>query len=134
MSQPTGVSFEGKPNGTYEYTAELVNSQGITETSSTTVVVNAAAPGTPVVSHDNWDRDGEFTVTANLWWGTNADAYDILLDGEVVDSGELAASTPDAQRAQVELEGVEPGDHELIAVFRNANGETASKPVTVTVR
>mgnify|MGYP001627794605 FL=1 len=134
MSQTTGVSFEGKPNGTYEYTAELVNSQGITETSSTTVVVNAAAPGTPVVSHDNWDRDGEFTVTANLWWGTNADAYDILLDGEVVDSGELAASTPDAQRAQVELEGVEPGDHELIAVFRNANGETASKPVTVTVR
>ena len=92
MSQTTGLRIEGKPNGRYVYTAELVNAQGVTETTSTTVVVNAAAPGKPVVSHDNWDRDGDFTVTANLWWGTNADAYDILLDGEVVATGELDAA------------------------------------------
>lgn len=134
MSQTTGLRIEGKPNGRYVYTAELVNAQGVTETTSTTVVVNAAAPGKPVVSHDNWDRDGDFTVTANLWWGTNADAYDLLLDGEVVDSGELAAATPSAQRVRVELEGVTAGTHELVAVFRNAAGETASAPVKVTVR
>jgi len=134
MSQTTGLRIESKPNGRYVYTAELVNAQGVTETTSTTVVVNAAAPGKPVVSHDNGDRDGDFTVTANLWWGTNADAYDLLLDGEVVDSGELAAATPSAQRVRVELEDVAAGTHELVAVFRNAAGETASAPVTVTVR
>lgn len=134
MSQTTGLRIEGKPNGRYVYTAELVNARGVTETTSTTVVVNAAAPGKPVVSHDNWDRDGDFAVTANLWWGTNADAYDILLDGEVVASGDLDAATPSAQRVRVELEGVAAGTHELVAVFRNAAGETASAPVTVTVR
>ncbi|WP_275426025.1 MULTISPECIES: hypothetical protein [Microbacterium] len=133
-SQTTGVSFAGKPNGTYVYTGELINSQGTTATTSTTVKVVHAAPAAPVVSHDNWDKDGSFTATANLWWGTNATSYRFELDGVVVGSGELTARTPDAQRASVKLDGVAPGTHTLVAVFANANGETASKPVTVTVR
>lgn len=134
MSQTTGVSFIGKPNGTYVYTAELINARGTTATTSTTVKVVHAAPAAPAVSHDNRDRDGSFTATANLWWGTNATSYRFELDGAVVGSGELTARTPDAQRAVVELDRIAPGSHTLIAVFSNANGETASKPVTVTVR
>ncbi|WP_350347711.1 Ig-like domain-containing protein [Agromyces sp. G08B096] len=134
MSQTTGVSFTDKPNGTYVYTGELINSKGVTATTSTTVKVTAAAPGAPVVSHDDWDRDGSFTATANLWWGTNATSYRFELDGQLVGSGELTASTPSAQRATVKLTGVAPGEHTLVAVFANANGETASKPVTLTVR
>jgi hypothetical protein len=34
----------------------------------------------------------------------------------------------------VQLTGAASGDHTLIAVFMNANGETASKPVKVTVK
>ncbi|MGK3951198.1 hypothetical protein ACLKM7_02630 [Microbacterium sp. I2] len=134
MSQTTGASFTGKPNGTYVYTAEVINARGVTATTSTTVKVVHAAPATPVVSHDDWDRDGTFTAMANLWWGTNATSYRFELDGAVVGSGDLAANTPDAQRAWVALRGVAPGTHTLVAVFANANGETASKPVTVTVR
>ena len=93
-----------------------------------------AAPAAPVVSHDNWDKDGSFTATADLWWGTNATSYRFELDGVVVGSGELAARTPNAQRATVALTGVAPGKHTLVAVFANANDETASKPVTVEVR
>lgn len=134
MSQATSASFSGKPNGTYVYTAELVNARGVTATTSTTVKVVHAAPAAPVVSHDDWDRDGVFTATANLWWGTNATSYRFELDGAVVGSGELAANTPDAQRASVALSGVAAGTHTLIAIFANANGDTASKPVSVTVR
>ncbi|MFB7891997.1 Ig-like domain-containing protein [Microbacterium sp. NPDC056044] len=134
MSQATGVSFEGRPNGTYVYTGELVNSKGVTATTSTTVKVVHAAPGTPVVSHDDHDRDGTFTATANLWWGTNATSYRIELDGAVVGSGDLVAATPGAQSASVQLTGVAAGEHTLVAVFANANGETASKPVKLTVR
>lgn len=134
MSQTTGVSFSGKPNGTYVYTGELVNSKGVTATTSTTVKVVHAAPAVPVVSHDDHDRDGTFTATANLWWGTNATSYRFELDGAVVGGGDLAAATPGAQSASVQLTGVAPGEHMLIAVFANANGETASKPVKLTVR
>ncbi|WP_164861718.1 golvesin C-terminal-like domain-containing protein, partial [Microbacterium sp. CPCC 204701] len=134
MSQITGASFTGKPDGTYVYTAELINSRGATATTSTTVKVVHAAPAAPVASHDDWDRDGSFTATANLWWGTNATSYRFELDGTVVGSGALAASTPEAQRVSVALNGVAAGTHTLVAVFANANGETASRPVTVTVR
>jgi hypothetical protein len=44
------------------------------------------------------------------------------------------AATPGAQTASVQLAGVGAGDHTLVAVFANPNGETSSKPVTVTVR
>ncbi|KAF2416791.1 cellulase N-terminal Ig-like domain-containing protein [Microbacterium sp. B35-30] len=134
MSQTTGVSFTGKPNGTYVYTAELISAEGTTTTTSTTVVVVHAAPAAPVASNDNWDGDASFTATADMWWGTNATSYRFELDGVVVGSGELTARTPNAQRASVSLTGVAPGAHTLIAFFSNANGETASKPVTVTVR
>ncbi|MFH8249236.1 hypothetical protein ACH3VR_02555 [Microbacterium sp. B2969] len=133
-SQTTGVTFTGKPNGTYVYTGELINAKGRTATTSTTVKVTNAAPAVPVVSHDNQDKDGSFAATADLWWGTNATSYRFELDGHVVGSGDLVAKTPGAQRASVALTGVAAGKHTLVAVFANTNGETASKPVTVEVR
>lgn len=134
LSQTTGVTFEGKPNGTYVYTGELINARGTTATSSTTVKVTDAAPGVPVVSTDQRKGASSFTATANLWWGTNATSYRFELDGVVVGTGELVAATPNAQVASVKLTGVASGDHTLVAVFANANGETASKPVKVTVK
>ncbi|RZS64516.1 fibronectin type 3 domain-containing protein [Agromyces ramosus] len=134
LSQTTGVTFEGKPNGTYVYTGELINARGTTATTSTTVKVTDAAPGVPVVSTDQKKGASSFTATANLWWGTNATSYRFELDGVVVGSGELAAATPSAQAASVKLTGVASGEHTLVAVFANANGETASKPVKVTVK
>ncbi|MGR0319410.1 rhamnogalacturonan lyase family protein [Agromyces sp. ZXT2-3] len=135
LPQTAGLTIEGKPNGTYVYTGELINSVGATATTSTTVKVTDAAPGTPVVSHDNANgKASSFTATANLWWGTNATSYRFELDGVVVGSGSLVASTPNAQSASVQLTDVAPGTHTLVAVFANANGETASKPVKVTVK
>ncbi|WP_202107326.1 CocE/NonD family hydrolase [Agromyces seonyuensis] len=132
-SQQASVRFSGKPNGTYVYRAELVNSRGATSTTTTTVTVSDAAPGTPVVSHDNWDRDGSFTATANLWWGTNATSYRFEFDGEVVGSGPLVAASPAAQAATLRMTGVPVGSHTLVAVFVNAAGETSSRAVTVRV-
>ena len=131
--QALEIEFANRPNGTYQYRGELINSEGVTATTTTTVVVTAAAPGKPVVSHDNWDQDANFTVTANLWWGTNATAYTFLLDGVAVGSGTLVAATPSAQSATLVLSGVAPGVHELNVVFSNSNGTTTSEPVRVTV-
>jgi endo-1,4-beta-xylanase len=86
-----------------------------------------------VVSHDNWDNDGTFTATANMWWGTNATSYTFLLDGAVVGEGPLTADTPNAQSPQVTLSGVTTGTHSLKVVLTNANGSTESDPIRVTV-
>lgn len=133
-SQSATTSFIDKPNGTYVYRAELVNSKGTTETKKTTVVVKDAAPGAPVVSTDNWDQDSSFVATANLWWGTNATSYTFKLDGQAVGEGTLTAASPNAQTAQLSLDDVAPGRHSLTVVFTNANGSTESKPITVKVR
>jgi len=133
-SQTAETVFTDKPNGTYVYRAELINSHGVVSTNTTTVKVTDAAPGKVVVSHDNWDNDGNFTVTGNLWWGTNATSYTFLLDGAAVASGTLTANTPNAQTAQAALTGVGPGTHTLQVVFSNSNGSSTSKEVKVVVR
>lgn len=133
-SQSAATSFTDKANGTYEYRAELVNSEGVTETRKTTVVVKDAAPGKPVVSTNNSDEDGSFVATANLWWGTNATSYAFKLDGQVVGEGALTPATPEPQTAQVSLAGVAAGKHTLTVVFTNVHGSTESKPITVKVR
>ncbi|WP_262001991.1 endo-1,4-beta-xylanase [Microbacterium sp. Mcb102] len=132
-SQTATTAFTNKPNGTYTYRAELINSEGVTQTSTATVTVTDAAPAKPVVSTDNWDKDGNFTATANLWWGTNATSYAFYLDGTEVAEGELTANTPQAQTATAVLQGVAPGKHSLTVTFTNANGSTTSDPVAVTV-
>lgn len=134
QAQSLRIPVSGRPNGTYTYTATLLNSQGATETAPVTVVVTDAAPGRPALSHDNWDGDGSYTVTANLWWGTNATSYRILEDGVVVAEGPLIAATPGAQRVTATLGGRTPGTYTYVAELTNAAGTTASAPVTVTVR
>lgn len=133
-AQSVKTAFTNKPNGTYVYRAELINSKGTTATSSTTVTVTDAAPGKPVVSHDNRDNDDTFTATANMWWGTNATSYTFLLDGAVVGEGPLTSNTPNAQSPRVTLSGVAKGTHSLKVVLTNANGATESDPVQVIVR
>lgn len=133
-AQTAKVPVTGRVNGTYEYTGELVNSQGTTATIPTTVRVTQANPGTPSVSHDNHDGDGSYTLTANLWWGTNATSYRFLEGDTVVAEGALTARTPAAQSARAVVKGANPGSHTYRVEFTNAAGTTTSTPVAVSVR
>jgi hypothetical protein len=124
----------GKENGTYVYTGELINAAGTTATTSVTVKVKDAAPAVPVLSHDNWDRNGDYTVTANLWWGTNATTYTLFENGVPIDEQALAAASPNAQQAATAVTGRAPGKYVYVAEFSNAAGATNSREITVTVR
>ncbi|MBF0817259.1 G-D-S-L family lipolytic protein [Microbacterium paludicola] len=129
-------SFEvtGRTNGTYEYTCELVNQHGTTPCKPVTVKVTDANPAKAVLSHDNHDRDGAYTVTANLWWGTNATSYRLYENGELIDEQELSAATPQAQTASTEISGRASGEYRYTAVLANGAGETETKEITVTVK
>lgn len=133
-AQEFSLELSGRANGSYEYTCELVNSVGTTECEPVTVEVTDAEPGTPVLSHDNWSGDGSFTLTTDMWWGTNATEYRLYEDGTLVDEQTLAAQTPNAQRIQTRLEDREPGTYSYVAELANEAGQTDSHPLTVTVR
>jgi chitodextrinase len=133
-AQHAAVQISGRPNGSYEYTGELVNSKGVRTIDPLVVTVRDANPGVPSLSDDNWDHDGTFTIRANLWWGTNATQYRFYQDGVQVGQGDLAAGTPQAQRASLDVTGKPAGVYEYVVEFMNALGSTRSAPLSVTVR
>lgn len=128
------VDIEGLPNGTYVFTGELLNSKGTSATRPLTVTVTDAAPGKPAISAANKDGDGEYTVVADLWWGTNATSYRFLENGAEVGAGSLVAASPGAQQARLPVSAKPKGSYVYVVEFTNAAGTTTSKELTVTVR
>jgi len=132
-AQTVSTAISGRANGVYTYRAELINSHGITTSDPHVVTVTHAAPGIPVLSHDNWDGGGMYTVTMNLWWGTNGTAYRLYENGTLVDTQPLAAATPGAQTASTAISGRAPGTYEYRVELVNGAGATSSTVMVVRV-
>ncbi|WP_088549761.1 OmpL47-type beta-barrel domain-containing protein [Paenibacillus aquistagni] len=132
-AQMTKVDIQGKANGTYVYTAELINAKGKTASDALTVVVKDAAPGKPVLSHNNWDGNGQYTLTMNMWWGTNGSEARLYENGQLIETKELQANTPSAQQARFDISGREKGIYEYRVELINAAGAASSEIVKVQV-
>ncbi|SFA72321.1 Fibronectin type III domain-containing protein [Cohnella sp. OV330] len=133
-AQSAVTNVSGKPNGTYVYTCQLRNGRGATACDPVTVVVKDANPGIPVLSHDNWDKNGEYKVTMNLWWGVNATTYKLYENDALIDTRQLTANTPSAQSAVTPISGKTAGTYRYKAELINAAGTTESQEMTVTVQ
>jgi len=132
-AQRTETVVAGKSNGTYLYYAELTNSYGTTRSDTLTVVVTQAAPAKPVLSNDNWDGDGNFQVTMDMWWGTNGEMYHLYENDVLIASIPLAEHTPGAQTATVTLTGRQRGTYEYRGELVNYAGAVSSDTMTVRV-
>ncbi|WP_127475701.1 hypothetical protein [Microbacterium sulfonylureivorans] len=123
----------GKANGTYAYELVALNPHGDTRSVPLTVTVRDAAPANAVLSATGV-RTNDVTISADLWWGTNATEYVLYQDGVEIDRQALEARTPAAQHATTVVGPLTPGAHVFTAELRNAAGTTATKPLTVTIR
>ncbi|WP_434749702.1 S8 family serine peptidase [Paenibacillus amylolyticus] len=128
------TKITGKTNGTYTYVAELANDKGVTRSQTLTVRVTDALPGKAVLSHDNWDVDGNYKVMMNLWWGTNATEYRLYENDELIDTQSLKATTPLPQFAVTAVKGKSSGTYTYRAELVNAAGVTNSNTITVKVK
>lgn len=132
-AQSTVTSVTYKPNGVYRYYAELTNAFGTTRTDELTVTVAQAKPGEPALSHDNWSRGGDYTITMNLWWGTNGSEYRLYENGTLIDVQPLTVRTPSAQSAATVIRDRPPGVYTYRAELVNDAGTTSSRELDVRV-
>lgn len=133
-AQHASFAVTGKVDGHYEYVAVLTNAAGATSTQPLVVEVTDASPGTGVLSHDNGDLDGDYSVYFDLWWGTNGTTYRLYEDGVLIDTQELVAASPAAQRTVTGLTGRASGTHTYRAELENPAGTTVTPAVVVVVR
>ncbi|MDQ0658337.1 DNA/RNA endonuclease YhcR with UshA esterase domain [Paenibacillus sp. W2I17] len=132
-AQSSKTAITGKANGTYTYVAELTNDKGTTRSDVLTVQVTNAAPGKATLSQNNWDGDGNYNVSMNLWWGTNATEYRLYENDVLIDTQALNVATPASQSATTELSGRANGTYTYRAELINAAGVTSTETITVQV-
>lgn len=132
-AQTATTAIGGRTNGTFRYVAELTNAHGTTTSAEMVVTVTDASPGKPVLSSDNWDRDGNYKVMMNMWWGTNGTVYNLYENGALVDTQTLADGTPNAQSAVTHIANKAVGTYEYRAELVNDAGSASSGTITVTV-
>lgn len=134
IAQSVTTSVYGKKNGVYTYYAELTNAFGTTRSETRVVTVKDAAPGKAVLSSDNWDGDGSYKVSMNMWWGTNGSTYHLYENGVLIHTQALTVGTPAAQFAEVLLTDRTIGTYEYRAELVNDAGVTSSEIFIVKVK
>ncbi|WP_193726864.1 sugar-binding protein [Paenibacillus guangzhouensis] len=133
LAQTAVTSISNRKNGTYRYVAELSNAAGSTRSNVYTVTVTQAEPAQPVLSHDNWDGDGSYKVSMNMWWGTNGTVYRLYENGILIDTQILNDHTPNAQSATTDIHGKQIGTYEYRCELVNDAGTTSSEKTVITV-
>ncbi|MBO0901336.1 endo-1,4-beta-xylanase [Cellulomonas sp. zg-ZUI222] len=90
-------------------------------------------PTAPVLSHDNWDKDGTFTVLSSMWWGQNAHTLTLRENGVDIATKRVVDATPGAQIVPFEVTGRVDGTYRYEVVATNQHGSTTSRAITVKV-
>lgn len=84
------------------------------------------APAAPMLSHNAWNGDPSYTVTFNIWWGSNATSYKLYENGDVILSGSLEGNSPNAQSKSFDFSGKAKGTYKYEIALTNSFGTTTA--------
>ena len=93
----------------------------------------SGAPATGSISHNNWDGDGAYDITMNIWWGNNATSWTVYENDKIVFSGALQGNSPNAQTAVYSVSGRANGTYTYRIDLKNRFGTTSTNTITVNV-
>lgn len=95
----------------------------ITESQSTDTTI----PGEFMIQKNNWDGSPDYTITMNLWYGTNGDTWILYENGEKIAEIPLVNNSPAAQSASYEIKDRPNGTYEYTAELVNSVGVRQAK-------
>lgn len=90
-----------------------------------------SAPSDFQLSKDNWDGSPNYTISMDMWYGTNGDAWKLYENGKLVHEVKLVNNSPNAQHAEIKLTNKSNGTYTYTAELINAAGVTKSKNTIV---
>ncbi|WP_164779563.1 glycosyl hydrolase [Paenibacillus kobensis] len=100
-------------------------------------ILATGKPGKPVLSHNNgFDtglRDGSYTVTMNMYYGSNGTTYKSYENGVLIGERRLADASPSAQSSVIDVSGKPNGTYTYTCELTNVFGTTACDPMDVVV-
>lgn len=83
-------------------------------------------PAAAVLQHDNWDGDGSFNLSWNIWWGENASSVEYYQNDTLISTEQMNYNGQNAQSGSLKLEGLAPGSYDFKVVLKNSKGSTES--------
>ncbi|MGL5676080.1 MAG: glycosyl hydrolase family 18 protein [Cellulosilyticaceae bacterium] len=147
QAQSGAYKVEKRDAGTYKYKVELINEAGKAVSNEVSVEVKGTSgggggeppvvtekPAAPAAAHDNWDNDGNYNITFNMWWGVNGTEWKLYENGTLIHTAALTANGNSAQSGSQSFNAKAPGTYTYKVELINEAGATTSNEVTVTVK
>jgi chitinase len=91
------------------------------------------APAAGLISHNNWDGDGVYDITMEIWWGNNATSWTIYENDKIVLSEAFQGNSPNAQTLVYGVSGRANGTYTYRIDLKNKFGTTTTNTITVNV-
>lgn len=89
------------------------------------------APSAFQLSKDNWDGSPNYTISMDMWYGTNGDMWKLYENGKLVHEGKLVNNSPNPQHAEVKFTNKKNGTYTYTAELINSVGVAKSKNTIV---
>jgi hypothetical protein len=99
----------------------------------------SGAPGKPILNHDNWSKNMDYTLTVNMWYGNNGTRYIIYEKKgpagtyKIFKTATLSDNSPDAQTTSVSVSKTKAGTYFYKVELLNQYGSSVSDEISIAV-